>query len=285
MKYSIICFLVGFYSFPSIAQENEGSILSQLVTAEKIEEARETIFDRLEEEANKQLKKAAPFLSINYLGNDDDSETDGWALDYDWSKSVEKLRVPNADLSGLSPGDKKRFKFAEQALAAELKGSFAHEDTSNVNNLASAGIGINLKVVDSGWLVKMENPDKVNECVNRLELEDFESDPEFDAAMRACNKPYFDIVRNMDAPSFSYSFNLNYKIEANADYTEHHKVYGISTGLAFEPSSGSALQMLNIFDYPFRFFTRPFSANAEDYNASLPSVYFALENVDPDLSP
>lgn len=281
MKYSTLCLLVGFYSLPSFAQESEGTILSQLATEEKIEEARVTIIDRLEEEANRQLRKAAPFLSLNYLGNDDDSESDGWGLDYDWSKSVAKSKVPNADLSGLSPGDKKRFKFTQQALSAELKGSYAHEDISNVNNLSSAGIGINLNVVDSGWLMRMESPRKAEECMNALERDDFDSDPAFDAATDACFAPYFDIVRNMESPTFSYSFNLNYKIEANADYTEHHKVYGVSSGLAFEPSSGSALQMLNIFDYPFRFFTRPFFANAENHNANLPSVYFALENVDP----
>lgn len=259
-----------------------GSSVADLLGAEtNIEAAKAEIVDTLEDAANDLLGKKAPFLKLNYLGNDDDSDSNGITVDYDWSREKTKSRAPDIDLSTLAPGDRKRFRFVSSALSVQVKGSYSHEDTANINNLSTAGLSLRMHVVDEGWLVKLDDPGQISDCIGELDPDEYDEEQAFNAAMAACTRDYFEITRSRDVHTWAYDAGLNYRIEANEDYTEHQNVYGLTTTLVFEPYRGSTLQKLNAFDYPFRFVTRPLWSDNADYNARLPSVHFALEQVDP----
>lgn len=276
----LLCLALLMPGGPTAAATGD-SVADLLGSETNIEAAKAEMVDTLESAANDLLSKEALFLKLNYLGNDDDSNSDGLTLDYDWSREKTKSRTPDVDLSTMAPGDKKRFRFVSSALAAQVKGSYSHEDTANINNLSTAGLSLRMHVVDDGWLVKLDDPAQINNCIGALDPDEYDEEQAFNAAMAACTRDYFEITRSQDVHTWAYDAGLNYRIEANEDYTEHQEVYGLTATLVFEPYRGSMLQKLNVFDYPFRFVTRPLWSDNPNYNASLPSVHVALEQVDP----
>lgn len=234
------------------------------------------------QEANGFLGQRLPWLKIKYVSASTTGNDDGWAAEYDWSRTWGQTAVPDLEIAPVGSGEvKKRFRFAQLGLRAHAKGSYAYGGASNNQDLSTAGFSLGLDGVDLGWVNRLDAAAQAAVQVCIASLGDSLSREEYDAASRRCGKPYFDFKRDHGSHAYSYRLGLDYQVEANDNYGQHHEVYGVKAVLAFAPASGSLAQRLNLFDYPFRYLTRPFSTGGADYDASYPSVCLALEHVDP----
>lgn len=248
--------------------------------------AEEHIKGLIEERANAWLDKQFPYLKINYANNDDAAQEDGWIVDYDWSRSGNRVDLPDTDLAGLQEGDTRKFRMLDSGFTAHAKGSYAYNDTTNSNDLSSAGLTFHMRVVDQGLLVKMNEADRIEsvKCIGDLELPDNPTDADmtaYDAKSKECSARYFQLQEEHSTHTYAYDLQLAYQVEANQDYTEHQEVYSLGTTLVFEPAIGSAWQAANVLDYPFRYITRPLFSRDAHYNARWPSLHLAYGTVDP----
>lgn len=244
------------------------------------------LMDMIEDRSNEWLAENLPYLKINYANHDDEEQKDGWIVDYDWSRSKNTIDIPKTQLSTLKEGTAQKFRMIDSGFTAHAKGSYAYSDTTNSNDLSSAGLAFHLRVIDQGLLVKMNEEDRIDSvtCINELELPEqdtSEAEAAYNAQTYKCSAAYFQLLEEHSTHTYAYDLQFDYQVEANQDYTEHQEVLSMGTTLVFEPAIGSAWQTANILDYPFRYITRPLFSHDASYNAKWPSLHLAYGKVDP----
>jgi len=244
------------------------------------------LMEMIEKRSNEWLAEKLPYLKINYANNDDEAQKDGWIVDYDWSRSKNTVDISETQLTELEEGETKKFRMIDSGFTAHAKGSYAYNDTTNSNDLSSAGLAFHLRVVDQGLLIKMNEEDRARSvnCINDLELPEQDT-PQAEAAYNAksyeCSAAYFQLLKDHSTHTYAYDLQFDYQVEANQNYTEHQEVLSLGTTLVFEPAIGSAWQTANILDYPFRYITRPLFSHDANHNAKWPSLHVTYGNVDP----
>lgn len=265
-KLIILVFVISFFLLPVMAADNANtSVLEELVNNDS-EPLENFVFDATQ----KLLKDKLPFLSIRHIDNDNSGREDGYAVDYDWSRtfSNSKTMISARD----SNASTKRLTFTSYDLELSAKGSYAWSDAVNNEDLSKIGVSARYMQSSSAWQDLARTSAMYQGCVTGTE-----PGPGADERIAACWLEF--ITPNESQGAFAYELGLDYNTEGNQDFTEKQLAYGAHIALSYEPARNSAIQRLNIFDYPFRWIRTV--TNSPDFNASLPTVSLALEQVDP----
>jgi len=221
--------------------------------------------------SNDLLKNKRPFLSLRHIENENSSLEDGYALDYNWSRSFDNATT-RVKISG-SETNIKTLSTASYNLELFAKGSYAWADASNNEDLSKFGITAKYMKSSSAWNDLGQSSTWYRDCVTVTEPGENGDD-----AVANCWLEF--ITPNDTLGAFAYEFGFNYHTEGNQDLSEKQDAYGASFALSYEPARNSTLQRLNLLDYPFRWL-RNFS-DLPYFNPSLPTISLALEQVDPD---
>ena len=275
MKLRILAVLIPVCLWPALSPAADDEFLKT-----KLEEVQKQIEQELLQSANDYFGGGKPTIKLRYLDNKNGNFDDGIAIDYDWKRNWSSDSVPDTHrLSQMEYGKSADFTF--RAFNAELyaKGSYARQRVDNNHNLATAGAALTLKASSAPWTRIPEQDAKgIRKC--NEELDPTMPKAEYDAAAQHCYDLYAWVAKQ-NGMAYGYSLDFHYELEGDQRFADTQKAYGMQAAVALAPQPNSPWRNLNIFDYPFRFITRPLFGGSKNYVARLPSLALALQQVDP----
>ncbi len=218
------------------------------------------------DKVNDLLNNGFPFLSIRHINNEDDASENGYALDYDYNRSRSNT---DFELIESSSGLAREVtaEYTSNSFEFSANGSYTWADTDNIEDFSKIGLSAVRSKSLSNWNVPSRS---YNDCV----INTSPDDPNADETIGNCWNQYI-----RPGSSYAFELSLKYNVEGNHDFTEKQEAYGAHAVISYEPESESTLQDFNIFDIPFRW-TRSMT-DTPAHNAALPTLSFALEQVDP----
>lgn len=213
-------------------------------------------------------------LDLQFIEPDNEDAEGGWGVRYQWG--LEKADSKFGEMAG-------RWAMRKLAYSADLQGTYAFSDADNNEEHSTAKVAVRMERANFGALQFIANAasEAFQDCLTDLpeDTDDPTLQRKQDEMEMKCwtENGIADVVRSSYG-GYSYWLDFHGGVEGNQDYSDSQTLYGLSVGLASEPTRGRA--MFNLPDLPFRLLRG--LGDDSSYVAPFPSVMLSLERLDAD---